>query len=137
MLNLVEVGDVYMTFFLPETVVGRVALGSDVRIILVVAPEYVIPANASFVADTAGSRLAQTRFECAAAGESRRAAATMNANLVAPQYVATLSGVNHAAREHAANRADRDARLANHDYVAASQAFCTGEQIDVIMKSHG
>jgi HlyD family secretion protein len=52
-LNLVDVGDVYMTFFLPETVVGRVALGSEVRIILDAAPEYVIPAKVSFVADTA------------------------------------------------------------------------------------
>jgi HlyD family secretion protein len=52
-LNLVDLSDVYMTFFLPETVVGRVALGSEVRIILDAAPEYVIPATVSFVADTA------------------------------------------------------------------------------------
>jgi HlyD family secretion protein len=52
-LNLVDLGDVYMTFFLPETVVGRVAMGSEVRIILDAAPEFVIPAQVSFVADTA------------------------------------------------------------------------------------
>jgi HlyD family secretion protein len=52
-LNLVDLGDVYMTFFLPETAVGRVALGADVRLILDVAPEFVIPARVSFVADTA------------------------------------------------------------------------------------
>ena len=52
-LNLVDLGDVYMTFFLPETVVGRVALGSDARIILDAAPEFVLPAKVSFVADTA------------------------------------------------------------------------------------
>lgn len=52
-LNLVNLGDVYMTFFVPETAAGRVALGSDVRIVLDAAPEYVIPAKVSFVADVA------------------------------------------------------------------------------------
>lgn len=52
-LNLVDVSDVYMTFFLPETVAGRVALGSEVRVILDAAPEFVFPARVSFVADTA------------------------------------------------------------------------------------
>ena len=52
-LNLVNLGDVYMTFFLPETVAGRVALGSDVRIVLDAAPDFVIPARLSFVADVA------------------------------------------------------------------------------------
>lgn len=52
-LNLVDVSDVYMTFFLPETVAGRVALGSEVRVILDAAPQYVFPARVSFVSDTA------------------------------------------------------------------------------------
>lgn len=52
-LNMVDLSDVYMTFFLPETAVGRVALGSEARIILDAAPEYVIPAAISFVASTA------------------------------------------------------------------------------------
>jgi HlyD family secretion protein len=52
-LNLVDLSDVYMTFFLPETVVGRVALGSEARIVLDAAPGYVIPARVSFVASTA------------------------------------------------------------------------------------
>ncbi|MBO9378750.1 HlyD family efflux transporter periplasmic adaptor subunit [Sphingomonas histidinilytica] len=52
-LNLVNLGDVYMTFFLPETVAGRVALGSEVRIVLDAAPDYVVPARVSFVADVA------------------------------------------------------------------------------------
>jgi len=52
-LNLVDLGDVYMTFFLPETAVGKVALGSEVRIILDAAPQYVIPATVSYVASTA------------------------------------------------------------------------------------
>ena len=52
-LNLIDLSDVYITFFLPETVAGRVALGSEVRIILDAAPEYVIPATVSFVASAA------------------------------------------------------------------------------------
>lgn len=52
-LQLVDLTDVYMTFFLPETVAGRVALGSDVRIVLDAAPDFVLPASVSFVASTA------------------------------------------------------------------------------------
>lgn len=52
-LNLVDLSDVYMTFFLPETVAGKLALGSEVRIVLDAAPQLVIPARVSFVASTA------------------------------------------------------------------------------------
>ena len=52
-LNLVDLSDVCMTFFLPETVAGRVALGTDVRIVLDAAPQYAIPAKVSFVSSTA------------------------------------------------------------------------------------
>ena len=52
-LNLVDLSDVYMTFFLPETVAGRVAIGSEARIILDAAPHIVIPATISFVSATA------------------------------------------------------------------------------------
>ena len=52
-LNLVDLSDVYMTFFLPTAQAGRVALGAPVRIVLDAAPQYVIPAKVSFVADVA------------------------------------------------------------------------------------
>jgi HlyD family secretion protein len=52
-LNLVDLSDVYMTFFLPEAQAGRLAIGQDARIILDAAPEYVIPAKISFVSSTA------------------------------------------------------------------------------------
>lgn len=52
-VNLVDLSDVYMTFFLPTAAAGRVALGSDVRLILDAAPQYVIPAKATFVSDVA------------------------------------------------------------------------------------
>ncbi|MDR6207909.1 HlyD family secretion protein [Paraburkholderia graminis] len=52
-LNIADLSDVYMTFFLPETVVGKVALGAEVRVILDAATNYVIPATVSFVASTA------------------------------------------------------------------------------------
>jgi HlyD family secretion protein len=52
-LNLVDLADVYMTFFLPTAQAGRVALGAEVRLVLDAAPQYVIPAKATFVADVA------------------------------------------------------------------------------------
>ena len=52
-LNMVDLGDVFMTFFLPTAQAGRVAIGADVRIILDAAPQWVIPAKASFVANVA------------------------------------------------------------------------------------
>lgn len=52
-LNLVDVTDVHMSFFLPEAAAGRVALGGEVRIVLDAAPQLVIPARVSFVAATA------------------------------------------------------------------------------------
>ena len=44
-LNLVDLGDVYMTFFLPTAAAGRVALGTEVRLVLDAAPQYVVPAQ--------------------------------------------------------------------------------------------
>lgn len=52
-LNLLDLSDVYMTFFLPETVAGRVAIGSEVRLVLDAAPDRVVPAKISFVASSA------------------------------------------------------------------------------------
>ncbi|TSJ60185.1 HlyD family efflux transporter periplasmic adaptor subunit [Starkeya sp. 3C] len=52
-LNLVDLGDVYMTFFLPTAQAGRVEIGSEVRLVLDAIPQYVIPAKVSFVADVA------------------------------------------------------------------------------------
>ena len=52
-LNMVDLSDVYMTFFLPTEQAGKVALGSEVHIILDAAPNIVIPAKTSFVASVA------------------------------------------------------------------------------------
>lgn len=52
-LSLVDLSDVRMIFFLPTTYAGRVAIGDEVRLVLDAAPQYVIPATASFVADVA------------------------------------------------------------------------------------
>lgn len=52
-LNMVDLSDVYMTFFLPETVAGKVAMGAEVRLIVDAAPNWVIPATVTFVASTA------------------------------------------------------------------------------------
>ena len=52
-LNLVDLGDVYMTFFLPTEQAGRAALHAEARIVLDAVPQYVIPAAVSFVSDVA------------------------------------------------------------------------------------
>lgn len=52
-LNMVDLGDVYMTFFLPTVDAGRTAIGGEARIVLDAAPQYVIPARISFVSDVA------------------------------------------------------------------------------------
>jgi len=52
-LNLVDLSDVYMTFFLPTAQAGKIAIGADVRLLLDALPNVVIPAKATFVADTA------------------------------------------------------------------------------------
>ena len=49
-LTLLDLSDVHMTIFLPTSQAGRVELGSEARIVLDSAPEYVIPATVSFVA---------------------------------------------------------------------------------------
>lgn len=52
-LNLVDLTDVYMTFFLPEGISGKVAIGADARIVLDALPNVAIPAKISFVASSA------------------------------------------------------------------------------------
>ena len=52
-LNLVDLNDVYLTFFLPDAMAGKLAIGSEVHVVLDAAPQYVIPAAVSFVATVA------------------------------------------------------------------------------------
>jgi HlyD family secretion protein len=52
-LALVDLSDVYMYLFLPEPIAGKVALGSQARIVLDAAPEYPIRALVSFVSPEA------------------------------------------------------------------------------------
>ena len=52
-ITLLDVSDVYMTFFLPTSQAGKVAIGADARILLDVRPDLPIPAKVSFVSPTA------------------------------------------------------------------------------------
>lgn len=63
--TLLDLTDIYMTVFLPTNQVGRVFIGSEARIILDTAREYIIPATVSFVADEAQftPREVETRSE--------------------------------------------------------------------------
>src|SRR5690554_5453394 len=48
--TVLDVTDVYMTIFLPTAQAGKVRVGSEARIILDALPDYVVPAEVSFVA---------------------------------------------------------------------------------------
>jgi HlyD family secretion protein len=48
--TILDLSDAVMTIFVPTHEAGRIALGSEARIVLDAAPEYVIPARVSFVA---------------------------------------------------------------------------------------
>ena len=52
-LNLVDLSDVYMTFFLPEAVAGKVRIGAEARIVLDALPRVPIPAKITFVSSVA------------------------------------------------------------------------------------
>ncbi len=52
-LNLLDLSDVFMTFYLPAGEAGRLRLGSEARLILDAAPELVIPARITYVASAA------------------------------------------------------------------------------------
>lgn len=52
-LNIIDLDDVHMTFFLPTVEAGRVALGAEARIVLDTAPNLAIPAEVSFLSDVA------------------------------------------------------------------------------------
>jgi HlyD family secretion protein len=50
LVTVLDLSDVHMTIFLPTADAGRIALGSQARIILDAAPKYVFPATVTFVA---------------------------------------------------------------------------------------
>lgn len=51
--SVVDLSDVYMYVFLPENVTGKVALGSEARIVLDAAPQYPVKAYVSYVSPMA------------------------------------------------------------------------------------
>ena len=51
--SLADLSDVYMYVFLPESVTGKIKLGSEARIVLDAAPQYPIRAIVSYVSPTA------------------------------------------------------------------------------------
>jgi len=49
-VSMLNLADVYMTVFLPEATAGKLAVGAEARLVFDAAPQYVVPANVSFVA---------------------------------------------------------------------------------------
>jgi len=52
-LNLVDLADVYMTFFLPENMAGKIRIGDEARLLLDAMPDMPIPAKISYIASNA------------------------------------------------------------------------------------
>ncbi len=52
-LRILDLSDIYMTFFLPTDLVGSIPIGDEARIVLDAFPDYVIPAYISFISDVA------------------------------------------------------------------------------------
>lgn len=52
-LRILDLSDIYMTFFLPTDLVGRIPIGDEARIVLDAFPDRVIPAYISFISDVA------------------------------------------------------------------------------------
>ena len=48
-MNLVDLTDAYMTFFLPTRIAGKIRIGSEVRLVFDAAPQYPIPAKVTFI----------------------------------------------------------------------------------------
>ncbi|WP_298621879.1 efflux RND transporter periplasmic adaptor subunit [uncultured Legionella sp.] len=52
-LNMLDLTNVYMIFFLPTEQAGKIQLGAPVHLVLDALPQYVIPAKVTFIADVA------------------------------------------------------------------------------------
>ncbi|MCK9918575.1 efflux RND transporter periplasmic adaptor subunit [Microbacteriaceae bacterium K1510] len=52
-LNMVDLGDVFMTFFLPTAQAGRVGLGAETHLVFDALPAYIVPSRVTYVADVA------------------------------------------------------------------------------------
>ena len=48
-MNLVDLTDAYMTFFLPTKVAGKVRMGAEVKLVFDAAPQYPIDAKVTFI----------------------------------------------------------------------------------------
>ncbi len=86
-LNMVDLSDVYMTFFLPTEQAGTLKLGGEARLILDAAPDLRIPATISFVASVAQftPKTVETSDERLKATERRIAADIDDSELKAPR----------------------------------------------------
>jgi hypothetical protein len=52
-ISMLDLEDVYMIVFLPETTAGKLAIGAEARLVFDAAPQYVVPARVIFVASEA------------------------------------------------------------------------------------
>lgn len=52
-LTVIALDDMYMNIFLPESIAGRVAIGSEAKVVLDAFPDHPVPAQVTFVSEKA------------------------------------------------------------------------------------
>ncbi len=92
-LTLLDLSDVYMVIFLPTPAAGRVPLGAQARIVLDAAPEYVIPAEVSFVAPRAQFTPKQVETQSVRESLAFRVKVRIDAELLARYEALVKTGV--------------------------------------------
>lgn len=92
-LNLLDLSDLHMTFFLPTREAGRLRLGAEARLILDAAPDLVIPARITYVAS--GSQFTPRTVETSSEREKLmfRVKAQVHPQLVRRYASAAKSGL--------------------------------------------
>jgi HlyD family secretion protein len=110
--TLLDLRDVYMVIFLPETEAGRLALGAEARIVLDAAPDYVIPAGVSYVADRAQFTPKQVETKSAREKLSFRVKVRIAPELLARYEPLVKAGLPGVAYVRLDPRADWPERLA-------------------------
>jgi HlyD family secretion protein len=106
-LTLLDLSDVHMTIFLPTSQVGRVELGSEARIVLDSAPEYVVPATGLAIEDAAviSALLGRHSLDAAFRAYDARRVARARRIAAASRFYAAIAQWQHPVMVRVRNRA--------------------------------
>jgi HlyD family secretion protein len=108
---MLDLSDVYMTFFLPTAAAGRLAIGEEARLVLDAAPDYVIPAKISFVSSDAQFTPKTVETESEREKLMFRVRAAVPAEILRKQIFRVKTGLPGAAYVRLDSRREWPARL--------------------------